>query len=135
MRFGGRQFEEHVHQHRLAASDPAVNIEALDRRAHFTAFAEQPAEGARFRGQAFCRDIADQPVERIGNDALRRIAVNLAEVDEMLVTLHNRGMRLDAFAKMHGSFFGATTPGGSKKLAGERDWHAAFGLAVELLGT
>ena len=53
-------FEEQIHQHRLAAADVAVDVEALERR--LLTVAEQPAERRGFARQAMLRDPHLEPL-------------------------------------------------------------------------
>ena len=72
-------FEEQIHQHRLAAADVAVDVEALDRR--LLAVAEQPAERRRFARQAMLRDPHLETRELRDDGELRVVAADAPRGD------------------------------------------------------
>src|SRR5207249_295885 len=78
---------EQIHQHGLAATDFAVEVEAFDRSAVARTVAEQPAERGRFLRQPMLRE---PRLERgkLGDDAfLARIVLDLARCYERAITL------------------------------------------------
>jgi hypothetical protein len=97
-----QELEEHVHQHGLAATDAAMDVEAFYRRLSFPPLGEQPAERARLLSQPLGADLVGQPVERGDHFFLRRISLYRSGFDGMRIALRDRGMRLDAVAQVHG---------------------------------
>ena len=84
--------EGEVHQHRLAAPDPAPQIDAGRAVA---ALAEQPREEAAARSQ-----VGGEPVERRDRACLRRIGLQFARRDQRGVGRADRsGHRLGAFGR------------------------------------
>ena len=92
--------EEHVHEHRLAAADSAMDVEAAQ-RARIARLAEQPAECARLGGEPLGGDLGDQHVERGCRRKLGGICGELALLDQMAIALCDGGMRRQPVAEMH----------------------------------
>ena len=95
------QLVEHVHQHGLAAADPAVNVEPLDRLPRAPAFGEQPSERTGLRFQPLRCDLADEMIERRSDPALQRVGGYRTALDHMVEALHDGRMRNEAVAQRH----------------------------------
>ena len=72
------RLEEQIHQHRLAAANVAVDVEAFDSRLFALAVAEQPTERGRFARQAILRDARFEPRQPLDDGELRDIALDPA---------------------------------------------------------
>ena len=81
--------EEHVHQHRLAAPDRAIDVEAARRLGGLEP--HEPGEGARLRLGAIVLELRAQRVELAGKLRLRRIELEAAVVNERAVALGDAG--------------------------------------------
>ncbi len=84
------KFEEHIHQHGLAAPDATLHVETAHRRMHVATLGEQPAERTGLCRNTLVADVVDQPVECARNRRLRGVMRDIAALDEMLVALGDR---------------------------------------------
>ena len=75
------RLEEKIHQHGLAASDVAVDVETLDRRQRALAAGEQPAERRGFSRQPVLLDPRFEPRHLVDHGELRGVALDSAGGD------------------------------------------------------
>src|SRR4030081_2449431 len=92
--------KEQIHQHGLAASDFAMNIEPARWRLVFVL--EQPAQQALLAHWLVARKARLEAGERLGGARLRRIGLDRAGGDEGLIMGVERGGR----RKQHGPLYG-----------------------------
>ena len=81
--------KEQVHQHGLATSDVAVDVEPLD-GLRGAASRKKPAEMRRFARQPVLREPLLEPRQSRGDRFLRRVALELALGDESAISFGNR---------------------------------------------
>src|SRR4051794_33769776 len=111
-------FEEHVHQHGLAAADVAVDVEASRRRP--VAVREQPAEQSLLAHGLIAGEPLLQVLQRRGGRLLRRVGLDCARRNQGLVLGAERAGR----SRQHVSLTASTRA----KMQAE-NWRSPYALA------
>lgn len=91
----GHGIEEHVHQHRLAAADPTMDVEPLDRLALPLARGEQPAECIGLARRSAGKQFRRQVIEPSCDCKLRRITLPLAGCNKCFELVMNAIVRIE----------------------------------------